>query len=80
LQDEHRVMDLTIVVPTFREAPGIQAFLADLTGSLRRLGRSFEVIVVDDSSPDGTADLAARSLSDVAGRLDGASRLTLADG
>ncbi|MBS0419106.1 MAG: glycosyltransferase family 2 protein [Proteobacteria bacterium] len=52
--------DVSIVVPTFREAPNVRelhARVADVMGSQR-----WEIIFVDDDSPDGTADL-ARALS-----------------
>jgi len=48
--------DVSIVVPTFREAPNVRelhARLVDVMGS-----QSWEIIYVDDDSPDGTADLA----------------------
>lgn len=58
-------MTLSLVIPTFNEAKNIGALLEILDGLLRPvLGSSFELIVVDDNSPDETwriaAELAAR--------------------
>jgi len=54
------VKELTVVVPTFNEAPNVAALLRRIDGSLA--GRAdYEVVIVDDNSPDGTADV-ARSL------------------
>ena len=44
-----------MVVPTFNERGNIVQFLESLSDALKKV--SFEVIFVDDDSPDGTADL-----------------------
>lgn len=49
-------MDLSIIVPTYNEAENIRELLERIEGALMDL--KFEVIFVDDGSPDGTADLA----------------------
>ncbi len=48
---------LSIVIPAFNEADGIERTLAEVTADLDGLGRSFEVVVVDDGSCDATAAL-----------------------
>ena len=56
---------LTVVVPTLNEAAGIQAFLTALlaaTAGLDQPAGSVEVLVVDDRSSDGTAELARAAL------------------
>jgi dolichol-phosphate mannosyltransferase len=54
-------VDLSIVLPTFNESRNIVAVIEQLSAALRQLGPvSFEIIVVDDDSPDGTWQLAAR--------------------
>jgi dolichol-phosphate mannosyltransferase len=59
-------LDLAIVVPTFNERANVAALVAKLE---RALGdRRWEVIFVDDDSPDGTAD-AARDLARVDARV-----------
>ena len=50
-------MDLSVVVPLFNEAVSIEALHKRLSGTLQSLGRSFEIIYVDDGSTDGTTDL-----------------------
>jgi len=50
---------LSVVVPTYNEAGNIAPFLEALrTGLGSAAGTGYEVIVVDDESPDGTADIA----------------------
>lgn len=46
---------LSIIVPTYNEAGNITLVLEGLANALE--GRHWELIVVDDNSPDGTADL-----------------------
>jgi dolichol-phosphate mannosyltransferase len=48
-------LELAIVVPTFNERKNIQELLRRLTAALP--GVEYEVIFVDDDSPDGTADV-----------------------
>lgn len=49
--------DLCVVVPTFNERENIPALIQQLRDSLIQL--HWEVVFVDDDSPDGTADLIA---------------------
>ena len=48
--------ELTVVVPTFNEADNLSALVGELTQALD--GLDWEVLFVDDDSPDGTADRA----------------------
>jgi dolichol-phosphate mannosyltransferase len=50
-----------VVVPTYDEAPNIEAFLR----RVREVVPAADVLVVDDNSPDGTADLAEAVGADV---------------
>jgi len=50
-----RPLELSIVVPTFNERDNIQPLLERLQSVLP--GTAFEVVFVDDDSPDGTADV-----------------------
>jgi dolichol-phosphate mannosyltransferase len=54
------VPDLTIVVPTYNERQNLVPFMTNLAAALG--GIDYEVIVVDDDSPDSTA-AASRSLA-----------------
>jgi dolichol-phosphate mannosyltransferase len=49
-----------VVIPTFNEVEN----LADVVGRVRRAVPDLDVLVVDDSSPDGTGDLADRLATD----------------
>jgi dolichol-phosphate mannosyltransferase len=46
---------LSLIVPTYDEAGNVEPLLARLEQVLR--GRSWEVVFVDDDSPDGTAEV-----------------------
>ncbi len=50
-----RGVELSVVVPTFNERDNIEPLLTRLEAALR--GIAWEVIFVDDDSPDGTAEL-----------------------
>ncbi len=49
---------ISIVVPTYNEAATIPTLAARLASAMQ--GRPWELVVVDDGSPDGTADIAER--------------------
>jgi len=45
-----------IIIPTYNEKENIE----DITGAVLALPHDFEVLIVDDNSPDGTGDIANR--------------------
>ena len=47
---------ITVVVPAFNEAAGLERLLARLRPVLEGLGLDWEIIFVDDGSNDGTRD------------------------
>lgn len=49
---------LSVVIPTYDEATNVPGLLERLGAALAGLGEPFEVILVDDDSPDGTSGLA----------------------
>lgn len=44
--------ELSVVIPLYNEAESIETLYAELTAALAALGRSYEVVVVDDGSQD----------------------------
>ena len=51
--------EISVVVPLYNEAANVEALHAELTAVLRDAGRSYELILVDDGSTDGTFDALA---------------------
>jgi dolichol-phosphate mannosyltransferase len=58
-------MRVTVVVPTFNEADNIETVIR----AVRQVSPEANILVVDDGSPDGTADLADRLALDL-GNVD----------
>lgn len=54
-------LDLTVVIPAFREAQNLRYLLPDLRASLDKLNIAWEVMVIDGESGDGTVDVAAEN-------------------
>jgi dolichol-phosphate mannosyltransferase len=50
-------VELSIVIPVFNERDNIQPLTAELLAALEPLGRSFEVLFVNDGSSDGSAEV-----------------------
>lgn len=48
--------DLSVILPAYNEEACIEAVVREAAGVLRGLGRTFELLVVDDGSTDATAD------------------------
>jgi len=59
-----------VILPTYNEAGSIVRFLVELFDVLDRYAPSSEVLVIDDASPDGTADLIEK-------HFEGESRATV---
>jgi glycosyltransferase involved in cell wall biosynthesis len=51
---------LSVVIPAYNEEPNVEACYRELVEVLEGVGRSFEVIVVDDGSTDGTFAVLSR--------------------
>jgi len=58
---------LTIILPTYNEAENIAEFIPKIEERFR--GEPFRLVVVDDDSPDGTADV-ARELGERYGNIE----------
>ena len=61
-------MDLSVVIPVYNEEESLEPLLGELRAALDPTGKSYEIIVVDDGSTDGTYP-ALRRLYQGDGRL-----------
>lgn len=52
--EDRKLLELAVIVPTFNERENVRPFLERLAAVLREV--PYEVVFVDDDSPDGTAD------------------------
>jgi glycosyltransferase involved in cell wall biosynthesis len=48
--------ELSVVIPVFNEAAAVDGVFDELTAVLNDLGKTYEIIFVDDGSTDGTSD------------------------
>ncbi len=55
-------MKLSLVIPTYNERDSIQPIVARIRTALDPLKFPYEILVVDDDSPDGTAEAAREAL------------------
>jgi dolichol-phosphate mannosyltransferase len=55
---------LSVVLPTYEEAASIAAVVQEILDVLAAASTPCEVLVLDDTSPDGTADLVDRRFAD----------------
>jgi len=53
-------VELSVVIPAYNELENLEPLLAELRRALAATGRVHEIILVDDGSTDGSADLIAR--------------------
>ena len=52
--------DISVVIPVLNEAPNLEPLHRELTESLTRFGRPYEIIFVDDGSADESFEILAR--------------------
>jgi dolichol-phosphate mannosyltransferase len=62
-------LPFSIVIPTYNEAGGIERLLRALGDVFKARGLDGEIIVVDDNSPDGTAQIVERLSTELPVRL-----------
>jgi dolichol-phosphate mannosyltransferase len=61
---------VSVILPTYNEAKNIVPLVEAIQGQLAPMGLQYEVIVVDDNSPDGTAEaVRSRFAQDLTVRL-----------
>jgi len=58
-------MQVVIILPTYNERGNIAALVASLNAEFRRLQHDMHILVVDDNSPDGTADIVRAAMKDM---------------
>lgn len=79
-RDEYPIEGITLVIPAYREELAIVGVIEEYRQALEQLGYPFEIIVVDDASPDRTGELAmkagARVIRHPRNRGGGAARKT----
>ena len=51
-------MNIAVVIPTYNEKETLPSLIEKLFGEIRPLVDEMHAIIIDDSSPDGTADIA----------------------
>lgn len=54
---ESGLLDLSIIVPTYREAENLPVLVPRVAEAIEQMGISAEILIVDDNSPDDTADV-----------------------
>lgn len=54
------VLELSVVIPTYNENKNIETLIVRVHAALKSQHIDEEIIIVDDNSPDGTADLAKK--------------------
>jgi glycosyltransferase involved in cell wall biosynthesis len=59
-------MDLSIVIPVFNEEENIEPLIREIDGALKPMGKSYEIIAVDDGSRDGTYAVLGRLCTEAA--------------
>ncbi len=47
-------IDLSVVIPLYNEEENVRPLVEEVTQQLQKLGRSYEIVLVDDGSTDGT--------------------------
>lgn len=53
----HTTSEVSLLLPTYNEAASILRLLQEIDDVLRGAGIAYEALILDDASPDGTADL-----------------------
>lgn len=56
-EQAHSAIDVSIILPTFNECDNICDLIDAIRRELTPAGYRYEVVVVDDNSPDGTAEV-----------------------
>ncbi len=52
--------ELSVIIPTFNESKNIETMIIRVSACLKQVKIAGEILIIDDSSPDGTAELAKK--------------------
>ena len=52
--------EISLVIPIYNEAPNLDALYGEITAALEPWGRSYEVLLIDDGSRDGSLEILRR--------------------
>jgi len=55
---ENNGQTISVIMPAYNEAPGLEEAVSETSQALRSLGIDFEIIIVDDNSGDRTPEIA----------------------
>jgi dolichol-phosphate mannosyltransferase len=50
-------VDVSIIVPTYKEAKNLKPLTERIASAFQRLSISYEIVIVDDNSCDGTSEV-----------------------
>jgi len=53
-------MELSVVIPVYNEEENVEPLIREINGVLRPLGKSYEIVIVDDGSKDQTFSVLAK--------------------
>jgi len=56
--------DVSVILPTFQERENIVPLVSELREEFRGLSVKYEILIVDDRSPDGTSEVARAAFAD----------------
>ena len=54
---EQPTLDLSVILPVYDEEPNLEPLHSELTATLGSMGRSYEIVAVDDGSQDGSFEV-----------------------
>ena len=52
--------EISVVIPIFNEAPNLEQLHREFSGTLEQFGRSYELLLIDDGSRDGSFEILKR--------------------